>query len=42
MMEKLINKTFKLVEGEQELTNAPVVARVMGIVHYPRNPSLVM
>lgn len=27
MMEKLINKIFKLVEGEEELTNAPVVAK---------------
>ena len=27
MMEKLINKIFILVEGEEELTNAPVVAK---------------
>ena len=26
-MEKLVNKIFKLVEGEEELTNAPVVGK---------------
>ena len=27
MMEKLTNKIFKLVEGEEKLTNVPVVAK---------------